>query len=294
MAADPVYLDHNATTPIARQVAEAMWPHLTEDFGNPSSASVQGRRARAALDRAREQVAALVCAHPDEIVFPSGRTEAHNLAIPGAARHLATRVAVTSCVEHPATAAPLAHLREHRGWRVHELPVDDECRVVLDEMPSAAVGLGTLILAHNETGAIQPGPELAERVQGGVQVGAHLLEPPGRIEEEHVEGNERVAHPEGLLPSRLARPLEQHAPVRRQRFAVHQALLALRLFVGDLEDDDPTFTERIVVDQFRARFEFTIDLDDVPCERGKKIRHTLRGLDLAERLARLGLGPNLW
>ena len=81
MAADPVYLDHNATTPIARQVAEAMWPHLTEDFGNPSSASVQGRRARAALDRAREQVAALVCAHPDEIVFTSGGTEADNLAV---------------------------------------------------------------------------------------------------------------------------------------------------------------------------------------------------------------------
>ena len=140
MAADPVYLDHNATTPIARQVAEAMWPHLTEDFGNPSSASVQGRRARAALDRAREQVAALVCAHPDEIVFTSGGTEANNIAIRGAARHLATRVAVTSCVEHPATAAPLAHLREHHGWRVHELPVDGECRVRLDELPPGPSG----------------------------------------------------------------------------------------------------------------------------------------------------------
>ena len=164
MAVDPVYLDHNATTPIARQVAEAMWPHLTEDFGNPSSASVQGRRARAALDRAREQVAALVCAHPDEIVFTSGGTEANNIAIRGAARHLATRVAVTSCVEHPATAAPLAHLREHYGWRVHELPVDGECRVRLDGLPTGAIGLGTLILAHNETGALQPVADLAERV----------------------------------------------------------------------------------------------------------------------------------
>ena len=78
----------------------------------------------------------------------------------------------TSCVEHPATAAPLAHLRDHHGWQVHELPVDDECRVVLDEIPSAAVGLGTLILAHNETGAIQPVPELAELQLSPVEVRA--------------------------------------------------------------------------------------------------------------------------
>lgn len=182
MAADPVYLDHNATTPIARQVAEAMWPHLTEDFGNPSSASVQGRRARAALDRAREQVAALVCAHPDEIVFTSGGTEANNIAIRGAARHLATRVAVTSCVEHPATAAPLAHLREHYGWRVHELPVDGECRVRLDGLPTGAIGLGTLILAHNETGALQPVADLAERVHAaGGLVHADAAQAVGKV-----------------------------------------------------------------------------------------------------------------
>lgn len=182
MTADPVYLDHNATTPIAREVAEAVWPHLTQDFGNPSSASVQGRRARAAVDHAREQVAALVGAEPDEIVFTSGGTEANNIAIRGAARHLATRVAVTSCVEHPATAAPLAHLREHHGWRVHELAVDGACRVVLDEMPSGAVGLGTLILAHNETGAIQPVPELAERVhQLGGLVHADAAQAVGKI-----------------------------------------------------------------------------------------------------------------
>ncbi|MGO4356996.1 cysteine desulfurase family protein [Janibacter sp. RAF52] len=182
MAADPVYLDHNATTPIARQVAEAMWPHLTEDFGNPSSASVQGRRARAALDRAREQVAALVCAHPDEIVFTSGGTEANNIAIRGAARHLATRVAVTSCVEHPATAAPLAHLREHHGWRVHELPVDGECRVRLDGLPTGAIGLGTLILAHNETGALQPVADLAERVHAaGGLVHADAAQAVGKV-----------------------------------------------------------------------------------------------------------------
>lgn len=182
MTADPVYLDHNATTPIAREVAEAVWPHLTQDFGNPSSASVQGRRARVAVDRAREQVAALVGAEPDEIVFTSGGTEANNIAIRGTARHLTTRVAVTSCVEHPATAAPLAHLQEHHGWQVHELPVDGECRVRLDDLPTGAIGLGTLILAHNETGAIQPVAQLAEHVHrlGGL-VHADAAQAVGKI-----------------------------------------------------------------------------------------------------------------
>ncbi|MFX4287413.1 cysteine desulfurase family protein [Janibacter sp. G349] len=182
MTADPVYLDHNATTPIAREVAEAVWPHLTQDFGNPSSASMQGRRARSAVDRAREQVAALVGAEPDEIVFTSGGTEANNIAIRGSARHLTTRVAVTSCVEHPATAAPLAHLQEHHGWQVHELPVDGGCRVRLDALPTGAIGLGTLILAHNETGAIQPVAQLAERVhrRGGL-VHADAAQAVGKI-----------------------------------------------------------------------------------------------------------------
>lgn len=161
---DTVHLDHNATTPVAPEVAEAMWPFLTEHFGNPSSASPQGRYARAAIDRARDQVAAIIGAPPDAVYFTSGGTEANNIAIRGSARHLVTRVAVTSAVEHPATTAPLAHLTSEHGWQVHELPVDEECRVRLDEFPSDTVGLGTLILAHNETGAIQPVADFAERV----------------------------------------------------------------------------------------------------------------------------------
>lgn len=166
---EPIYLDHNATTPVAPEVAEAMWPHLTEHFGNPSSTTPAGDRARDALDHAREQVAALIGSHPDEIVFTSGGTEANNLAIRGAAAVASSHAALTSVVEHPATEAPLAHLRD-QGWRVHELPVDDASRVCLDETPTVPLGLGTLILAHNETGAIQPVAEFAARVHsaGGV------------------------------------------------------------------------------------------------------------------------------
>ncbi len=164
-----IHLDHNATTPVAAEVAEAMWPYVTEHFGNPSSATPAGARARAGVDGAREQVAALVGAQPDEIVFTSGGTEANNLAIRGSAAVATSRAALTSTVEHPATQAPLAHLRE-QAWRVHELPVDPACRVLLDEIPADPLGLGTVILAHNETGAIQPVAELAERVHaaGGV------------------------------------------------------------------------------------------------------------------------------
>ncbi|MCA1189117.1 MULTISPECIES: cysteine desulfurase family protein [unclassified Saccharopolyspora] len=165
MTDDAIYLDHNATTPIAREVAEAMWPHLTEVFGNPSSTTAQGQRARKAVEHAREQLAALLGAHPDEIVFTSGGTEANNLAIRGAAALARTELAVTSAVEHPATTAPLAHLRRHRGWRVDQLPVDAQARIALDRMPPGEVGLGTLVLAHNETGTVQPVRGFAEEIR---------------------------------------------------------------------------------------------------------------------------------
>lgn len=176
-----IHLDHNATTPVAPVVAEAMWPHLTEHFGNPSSASPAGRFAASAVARAREQVAAVIGAHPDEIVFTSGGTEANNLAIRGVAAVASTHRALTSAVEHPATVAPLTHLQE-QGWRVDELPVDEGCRVRLDETPTTPLGLGTLILAHNETGTIQPVAEFAERVHAaGGRVHADAAQAVGKI-----------------------------------------------------------------------------------------------------------------
>lgn len=181
MSTTSTYLDHNATTPVAPEVAEAMWPYLVDHFANPSSTTPAGARARAAVDQAREQVAILVGAHPDEIVFTSGGTESNNLAIRGVAAVASTYDALTSTIEHPATVAPLTHLRG-LGWRVHELPVDDESRVRLDDVPTVPVGLGSLILAHNETGAVQPMAEFAERVHaaGGV-VHADAAQAVGKI-----------------------------------------------------------------------------------------------------------------
>src|SRR5699024_1579589 len=112
MTAHPVYLDHNGTTPVAPEVAEAMWPHLTEHFGNPSRATPQGRLARQAVEQAREHVAVLIDAHPDEITFTSSGTEANNLAIRGTAQVAAQHSAVTAVVEHPATVEPVRRLEQ--------------------------------------------------------------------------------------------------------------------------------------------------------------------------------------
>lgn len=163
MNAEPIYLDHNGTTPVAAEVAETMWPYLTDVYGNPSSATPQGARARRAVDTAREQVAELIGAHPDEVVFTSGGTESNNLAIRGAAAEATVRVAVTSEVEHPATNAPLLHL-EDDGWQIVRLPVDSLARADLGRMPDGPVGIGTMLLAHNETGTIQPIARFADAV----------------------------------------------------------------------------------------------------------------------------------
>lgn len=170
MNGQPIYLDHNATTPVAPEVAEAMWPFLTEAYGNPSSETPQGHRARDAVALARRQVAELIGADADDIVFTSGGTESNNLAIRGAATRAATKAAITSAIEHPATVQPLDHLRTAHDWSVTELGVDAEARVAVDDLPDAPLGVGTLILAHNEVGTVQPVAEFARAVhaRGGI------------------------------------------------------------------------------------------------------------------------------
>ena len=167
----PVYLDHNATTPVLPEVVDAMLPWLRDGFGNPSSGHAYGRRAASAVATAREQVAALIGARADEIVFTSGGTEASNLAIRGLRpRDPARDPLVTSVVEHPATARPLAVL-EAAGARVTRLPVDVRGVVVPDGEFSARTALLTVMHANNETGVLQPIAELAAQAHA---VGAHV------------------------------------------------------------------------------------------------------------------------
>ena len=160
-----IYLDHNATTPLAPEVAEATAPYLGAEFGNPSSDHALGRRARRAVEEARAAVAALIGATPEEVVFTSGGTESNNLAIRGVAAQAPSvrcRI-VTSAVEHPATAAPLA-LLEASGWTLTRVPVTASGILDLDAALAALgddVALVTVMLAQNETGALMPVAELA-------------------------------------------------------------------------------------------------------------------------------------
>ena len=159
-----IYLDHNATTPVLPEVVDAMLPYLREHFGNPSSGHDFGRRARAGVEKAREQVAAILGCDADEIVFTSGGTEANNLAIRGIAearperRHI-----VTTAIEHPATERPCAWL-ETQGWSVARVGVDSFGRARVDQMGPALrthTALVTVMHANNETGVLQPIAELA-------------------------------------------------------------------------------------------------------------------------------------
>jgi cysteine desulfurase len=163
MTTDPIYLDHNATTPLLPEVVDAMLPYLRTHFGNPSSGHPYGLRARAAVDRARDQVAAFLGCDADEVVFTSGGTEANNLAIRGVVEASPDRTqVVTTTIEHPATARPSAWLERH-GRRVVRLGVDAEGRARLDEARAVidrSTALVTVMHSNNETGVLQPVAEL--------------------------------------------------------------------------------------------------------------------------------------
>ncbi|HEY1301926.1 MAG TPA: cysteine desulfurase NifS [Vicinamibacterales bacterium] len=161
-----IYLDHNATTPLATPVVDRMTAVLRDEFGNPSSVHHFGQRAKAAIDEARSAVAALLGADPGEIVFTGSGTEGDNMAIRGAAEALeptGRRHIVVSAIEHEAvlnTAKALAR----RGWRVTHLPVDATGIVSTDDLRSALTddtALVSVMHANNEIGTIQPIAELA-------------------------------------------------------------------------------------------------------------------------------------
>ncbi|ANQ85209.1 cysteine desulfurase [Azoarcus olearius] len=163
----PAYLDWNATTPLDPAVRDAMLPWLGERFGNASSRHEYGRQARAAIDEARARVAAAVGAHPTEVIFTSGGSEANNLFVKGAAALLKPATVAVSAIEHPCVREPARQLRR-QGWTFQEIAVDAEgvvagpaWRAALDARPA----LISVMLANNETGVLQDIARLAEEAR---------------------------------------------------------------------------------------------------------------------------------
>lgn len=165
----PLYFDYNATTPVHPEVRDRLIPFLSESFGNPGCAHLPGMSAKDAVDQARENAAAALGVSASSIVFPSGATEANNLAVLGTAGPFAPegrpeRIAV-SAVEHPAVFAP-ARALERRGSRMYVIPVDSQGAMDLDSLEqvcsSGGPGLLAVMLANNETGTLNPVREAAK------------------------------------------------------------------------------------------------------------------------------------
>ncbi len=159
----PVYLDHNATTPIDPAVRAAMLPWLESQFGNPSSRHEYGRAARRAVDEARQRVAAAVGAHPTEVLFTSGGSEANNLFLKGAAACCKPGTVAVSAVEHPCILRPAEQLARS-GWDLRRIAVDTLGRVDGADFAEALLAkprIISLMLANNENGVVQDVAALA-------------------------------------------------------------------------------------------------------------------------------------
>lgn len=164
-----IYLDNSATTPIDPRVVEAMLPFLTDKFGNASSIHFFGQEARGAVDRARHQVAALINARPNEIVFTSGGTEANNLAIRGILENQkqAPLHIVTTVLEHPAVKSVCEDLEKH-GYEVTYVPVGEDGVVRVDDIRDAIrenTAVVSVMVANNEIGTLQPVEEIGRLVR---------------------------------------------------------------------------------------------------------------------------------
>lgn len=180
-----IYLDHNATTPVAPEVLEAMMPYLTSEWGNPSSAYKFGSKLKAAIETARAQVAELIGAQAREVIFTSCATESNNAAIHAALKATGKRHIVTSAVEHSSVLNYCMAL-EKEGYRVTYLPVDRDGLLKLADLEEAITdetAVVSLMWANNETGVLFPVKEIAEICRArGVLFHCDAVQAAGKIE----------------------------------------------------------------------------------------------------------------
>ena len=183
-----IYLDYNATTPLCDAAREAMLPYLDRHFGNPSSVHAAGRETRAAIDNARDKLAALLRVKPNEIIFTSGGTESCNLAVFGLARcrmqgggHV-----ISAKTEHHAVLNAIEHLEKHEGFEVTWLNVSRDGIINVDQLADAIrpeTRLVSIMSANNETGVIQPMHEISKICrEGGVLLHGDMVQSFGKID----------------------------------------------------------------------------------------------------------------
>jgi cysteine desulfurase len=183
-----IYLDYNATTPLCDAAREAMLPYLDRHFGNPSSVHAAGRETRAAIDNARDKLAALLRVKPNEIIFTSGGTESCNLAVFGLARcrmqgggHI-----ISAKTEHHAVLNAIEHLEKHEGFEVTWLNVSRDGIIDVDQLADAIrpeTRLVSIMSANNETGVIQPMREISQICrEGGVLLHSDMVQSFGKID----------------------------------------------------------------------------------------------------------------
>ena len=182
-----IYLDYNATTPLCAAARAAMQPYFEEKFGNPSSVHRAGRETRAALDDARDRLAALLGAKPHEIIFTSGGTEANNLALLGLARQLAPngKHLISNRAEHHAVLHTLEHLEKREGFEITWLDLSSEGLIDPDALERAIrpeTALVSVMTANNETGVIQPMAEIVARCKKhGVLLHSDMVQSFGKL-----------------------------------------------------------------------------------------------------------------
>lgn len=183
-----IYLDYNATTPLCDAAREAMLPLLGRNFGNPSSVHAAGRDARAAIDNARDNLAALLRVKPHEIIFTSGGTESCNLAVLGLARQRSSRGGhiISAKTEHHAVLNAVEHLEKHESVEVTWLNVSSDGIVDIDQLAKSIrpeTRLVSIMTANNETGVIQPMREISEICrENGVLLHSDMVQSFGKIE----------------------------------------------------------------------------------------------------------------
>jgi cysteine desulfurase len=183
-----IYLDYNATTPLCDAAREAMLPYLTRHFGNPSSVHAAGREARAAIDNARDKLAAFLHAKPSEIIFTSGATESCNLGVLGLARSASSgsRHIISNKAEHHAVLNAVEHLENREGFEVTWLNVSKTGMVDLDQLADSIrpeTKLVSIMTANNETGVIQPMREISRICrERGVLLHSDIVQAFGKVE----------------------------------------------------------------------------------------------------------------